>query len=64
MFEATSGTLTITRFDTTGVAGSFHVEGAEVLGANRNLFLDGTFDIQCRGGITEEKCTADKAITD
>jgi hypothetical protein len=64
MFEATSGTLTITRFDTNGVAGSFHVEGAEQLGTNRKLVLDGTFDIPCRGGITEEKCTAGKAITD
>jgi hypothetical protein len=64
MFEATSGTLTITRFDTQGVAGSFHVEGAEQLGAQRRLVLDGTFDMPCRGGLTEDKCTAGKAIVD
>jgi hypothetical protein len=64
IFEATGGTLTITRFDTNGIAGSFHVEGAEHMTGTRAISIDGTFDVPCRGGATEEKCTAGKAIVD
>lgn len=64
MFEATGGTLTITRFDTNGVAGSFQAQGTEQFGSGRMLVIEGTFDMPCRGGPSEEKCTAGKAIMD
>ena len=63
MFEATSGTLTVTRFDDKGMAGSFRFEGKEQLGA-RALVMEGTFDMPCRGGMLEGKCKAGKAIVD
>ena len=64
MFEATSGTLTVARFDDKGVAGSFQFEGKEQIVGNRALSIEGTFDMPCRGGITERKCSATKAIVD
>jgi hypothetical protein len=64
MFEASGGTLTITRFDSKGMAGSFHVEGTEQIVGKRAIVIDGTFDMPCRGGMSEEKCTAGKAIVE
>jgi hypothetical protein len=64
LFEGTSGTLTISRFDDKGVAGSFHVEGKEQFGGTRQIVIDGTFDMPCRGGMAEGGCTAGKAIVD
>jgi hypothetical protein len=64
MFEATSGTLTIERFDDKGMAGSFHFEAKEQIVGDRTMVIDGTFDMPCRGGPSEMKCTAGKAIVD
>ena len=64
MFEASGGTLTVTRFDDKGMAGSFHFEGKEQIVGNRAMVIDGTFDMPCRGGITERKCSANEAIFD
>ena len=54
--------MNIERFDSEGVAGSFQIEAAQVAGGDRIFKLDGTFDIPCRGGPLESKCTANKAI--
>lgn len=62
LFDASGGTLTIERFDTQGVAGSFSVEGKEIGEGSRALQLEGTFDLPCRGGPMESQCTANKAI--
>jgi hypothetical protein len=59
MFEATGGTLKIDKLDTTGVAGSFSVEGKEIpVYGNRELKVEGRFDIPCIGSTLESLCTA------
>jgi hypothetical protein len=63
-WEAKSGTLTLTRFDRKGVAGSFSFEGQERLTGQRPIHVEGTFEIPCRGGVLEAECKANKAITD
>jgi hypothetical protein len=54
-FEAESGTLTIDRFDMSGVRGSFRIQGED-------FTLEGSFEIPCRGGSPESLCEADKTI--
>lgn len=61
IFTATGGSVKLDRFDMAGVAGSFVVEGKEIVMGNRPLHLSGTFDIPCRGGMLEGACTAHKA---
>lgn len=62
LIDAKGGTVNIERFDSEGVAGSFQVEAAEVAGSDRVFKVDGTFDLPCRGGPLQGKCTANKAI--
>jgi hypothetical protein len=62
LLDANGGAVNIERFDSEGVAGSFSVEAKELYGNNRTLQLEGTFDMPCRGGPLESKCTANKAI--
>ena len=64
MFEATGGSLTITRFDDKGIAGSFVIDGKEQVTGNRSLHLEAKFDMPCRGSILESKCAANKRIDD
>lgn len=59
----TKGTLTITRFDDKGIAGSFNMEAEDRL-QPRTMKIEGTFDMPCRGGIVEGGCRANKAIRD
>ena len=59
----TVGTLTITRFDDKGIAGSFSLQAEDRL-QPRTLKIEGTFDMPCRGGMVEGCCRADKAIRD
>jgi hypothetical protein len=61
LFDANGGTLTIERFDAQGVAGSFSVEGKDIVDGTRALQLEGTFDLPCRGGPMESRCSANKA---
>jgi hypothetical protein len=55
MYDATSGTLEIERFDGRGVAGSFKVSAKRILSAQVNptgpgtIEVEGTFDIACGG---------------
>jgi len=59
----TAGTLTITRFDDKGIAGSFSLVAEDRL-QPRTLKIEGTFDMPCRGGMVEGGCRANKAIRD
>lgn len=61
MFEANSGTLKLTRFDGEGVAGSFVIDGNEILMGSRPLHVEGTFDMPCRRGMLQTACESDKA---
>jgi len=61
MFKATSGTLKIERFDMNGVAGSFVIDGNEILMGSRPLHLEGSFDLPCRKGLLQSACQSDKA---
>jgi hypothetical protein len=61
MFEAKSGTLTIDRFDMNGAAGSFVIDGNEILTGSRPLHLEGSFDMPCRQAILESACQSNKA---
>jgi hypothetical protein len=64
LLDATGGTVSVERFDSDGVAGSFQIEAKGVAGNERVFKLDGTFDLPCRGGPLEGSCTANKAIRD
>jgi len=55
-FDSRSGTLTITRFDSEGVAGSFVIDGAEMNEEAAPIHVEGTFDIPCRAAVLESDC--------
>ena len=58
-FDSRSGTITISEFSTSGVEGSFTVDGAEMNVENPEpIHLQGTFEFRCRGGLMESACTA------
>lgn len=61
MFAAKSGTLELTRFDAQGAAGSFVIDGNEILMGSRPVHIEGTFDIPCRKGLLQGACQSDKA---
>jgi hypothetical protein len=61
MFQATSGTLKIDRFDMEGIKGSFTIEGNEILMGSRPLHLEGTFEMPCRDGQLQSACQSNKA---
>ncbi|MES1263637.1 MAG: hypothetical protein ABUL69_04725 [Peristeroidobacter soli] len=61
MFAATSGTLTLERFDANGAKGSFVIDGHEILMGDRPLHVEGTFDMPCRKGLLQGACQSDKA---
>lgn len=61
MFQATSGTLTLDRFDMNGAAGSFVIDGNEILMGSRPLHVEGTFDIPCRKALLQSACQSGKA---
>jgi hypothetical protein len=55
-FDSRSGTLTISRFDMQGVAGSFVIDGAEMNEEAAPIHIEGTFDIPCRAIQLESDC--------
>jgi hypothetical protein len=55
-FDSRSGTLTISRFDPRGVAGSFVIDGAEMTDEAAPIHIEGTFDIPCRAVQLESAC--------
>jgi len=61
MFAATGGKLKLDRFDADGAAGSFVIEGHEILMGSRPLQLEGTFDMPCRKGLLQSACASNKA---
>jgi len=61
MFTATSGTLTLERFDGNGAKGSFVIDGHEILMGDRPLHLEGTFEMPCRKGLLQSACQSDAA---
>jgi len=61
MFAANSGTLKIDRFDAEGIAGSFTIDGNEILMGSRPLHIEGTFDMPCRKGLLQGACASNKA---
>jgi hypothetical protein len=61
MFQATSGTLKIDRFDMNGAAGSFVIDGNEILMGSRPMHIEGTFDMPCRKGMLQTGCQSNAA---
>jgi hypothetical protein len=61
MFAGMSGTLKLTRFDAEGAAGSFVIDGNEILMGSRPLHVEGTFDMPCRKELLQGACKSDKA---
>jgi len=61
MFQATSGTLTLERFDMEGAKGSFVIDGSEILTGSRPLHVEGTFDLPCRKGLLQGACQSNMA---
>jgi hypothetical protein len=61
MFQATSGTLKLDRFDMNGAAGSFVIDGNEILMGSRPMHVEGTFDMPCRKALLESACQSGKA---
>lgn len=57
-FDSRSGTLTITRFDMSGVAGSFTIDGNEMNEEAAPIHIEGTFDLPCTAGQLESACEA------
>lgn len=57
-FDSRSGTLTLTRFDMSGVAGSFVIDGNEMNEEAAPIHIEGTFDIPCSAGQLESACEA------
>jgi CelD/BcsL family acetyltransferase involved in cellulose biosynthesis len=57
-FDARKGTLTVSRFDSNGVEGSFVVDGIENNDEAAPIHLEGTFEIPCVGGLMQSECTA------
>lgn len=62
MFDATSGTLTLEKFDMEGVKGSFTINGREALTGAKPIQIEGTFAMPCRGGLFESDCKANKRV--
>lgn len=60
MYDATSGTLTLEKFDMEGVKGSFTINGREALTGAKPILIEGTFSMPCRGGLLESDCKANK----
>jgi hypothetical protein len=60
LFEPQSGTLKLDRFDMNGAAGSFVIDGYEVLKGSRPLHVEGTFDMPCRKELLHSACTSGK----
>jgi hypothetical protein len=59
MFDVRGGSITVEKLDTTGVVGTFVVEAAEMpVYGNRQLRVEGKFDLPCIGGTLESLCTA------
>jgi hypothetical protein len=61
MFQAASGTLKLDRFDMNGAAGSFVIDGNEILTGSRPVHIEGTFDMPCREGMLQSACKSGKA---
>jgi hypothetical protein len=61
MFQATSGTLKLDRFDMNGAAGSFVIDGNEILMGSRPMHIEGTFDMPCRKGMLQSGCQSNAA---
>ena len=61
MFTATSGTLTLERFDMNGAKGSFVIDGHEILMGSRPLHVEGTFDMPCRKSMLQSACQSNAA---
>ena len=61
MFQATSGTLKLDRFDMSGVAGSFVIDGNEILMGSRPMHVEGTFDMPCRKALLQSGCQSNEA---
>ncbi|HEV7608185.1 MAG TPA: hypothetical protein VGO61_12655 [Steroidobacteraceae bacterium] len=61
MFAAKSGTLKIDRFDMDGIAGSFTIDGNEILMGSRPMHVEGTFDMPCRKAMLQGGCQSNKA---
>jgi hypothetical protein len=62
MFDATSGTLILEKFDMEGVKGSFTINGREALTGAKPIRIEGTFAMPCRGGMFESDCKANKRV--
>jgi hypothetical protein len=62
MYDATSGTLTLEKFDMQGVKGSFTINGREALTGAKPIQIEGTFSMPCRGGLLESDCKANKKV--
>jgi hypothetical protein len=58
MFDSRSGTITVSQFDSSGVQGSFTLEGAEMNAEAAPIRIEGRFEFPCRGGLMESACTA------
>jgi hypothetical protein len=61
MFQATSGTLKLDRFDMNGAAGSFVIDGNEILMGSRPMHIEGTFDMPCRKEMLQSGCQSSAA---
>ncbi|HYJ40610.1 MAG TPA: hypothetical protein VEW08_07465 [Steroidobacteraceae bacterium] len=61
MFQATSGTLKLDRFDMNGASGSFVIDGNEILMGSRPMHIEGTFDMPCRKEMLQSACQSGKA---
>ena len=62
MYDATSGTLTLEKFDMEGVKGSFTIKGREALTGAKPILIEGRFSMPCRGGMYESACRANKKL--
>jgi hypothetical protein len=62
MYDATSGTLTLEKFDMEGVKGSFTINGREALTGGKPILIEGTFSMPCRGGLFESDCKTNKRV--
>ncbi len=62
MFQPTSGTLKIDRFDKQRITGSFVIDGHEILMGSRPFHLEGTFDMPCRDGMLQGDCQSNAQV--
>jgi hypothetical protein len=62
MYDATSGTLKIEKFDMEGIKGSFTINGREALTGAKPILIEGTFEMPCRGGVLESDCKTNKRV--